>query len=60
MAATLGAAGNLTVSQTLAVSVAFGAVLIMTSAVNGVFLIGDWRKSGQNLPDRHRRAGQIS
>jgi uncharacterized membrane protein YbhN (UPF0104 family) len=59
MAATLGAAGNLTVSQTLAVSVAFGAVLIMTSAINGVFLVGDWRKSGQNLPERDRRAGQI-
>lgn len=57
MAGTIGAAGHLTLSQTLAVSVAFGAVLIMTSVVNGLFLIGDWRKIGQNLPDRSRRAG---
>lgn len=59
MAATLGAAGNLTESQAVAVSVAFGAVLVMTSAVNGVFLIGDWRKGGQNLPDRNRRASRV-
>jgi uncharacterized membrane protein YbhN (UPF0104 family) len=59
MAATLGTAGNLTLGQTLAVSVAFGAVLVTTSAVNGMFLIGDWRKAGRNLPDRARRAGQI-
>jgi uncharacterized membrane protein YbhN (UPF0104 family) len=63
MATTLGAASNLTVSQTLAVSVAFGAVLIMTSAVNGIFLIGDWRKGAQNRPEQGRGeargAGQI-
>ena len=58
MAATLGAASNLTVSQTLAVSAAFGAVLIMTSAVNGIFLIGDWRKIGPTLLNPVRRAGQ--
>ncbi|MEJ0075810.1 MAG: lysylphosphatidylglycerol synthase transmembrane domain-containing protein [Alphaproteobacteria bacterium] len=58
MAATLGAAGNLTESQTLAVSAAFGAVLIMTSAVNGLFLIGDWRKSGQS-PGGVQPAGEI-
>lgn len=58
MATTLGAASNLTVSQTLAVSVAFGVVLIMTSAVNGIFLIGDWRKTGQNLADPARGAGR--
>jgi len=59
MAATVGAAGNLTLSQTLAVSVAFGAVLIMTSAINGMFLIGDWRKSGRNPSDPTQRSGQI-
>jgi uncharacterized membrane protein YbhN (UPF0104 family) len=59
MAATIGAASHLTLSQTLAVSVAFGAILIMTSAINGLFLIGDWRKIGQNRSEQARRAGQI-
>jgi uncharacterized membrane protein YbhN (UPF0104 family) len=59
MAATLGAAGGLTESQIVAISAAFGAVLIMTSAVNGIFLIGDWRKSGRDLPGRARAADQI-
>lgn len=43
MAATLGAAGNLTVNEALAVSIAWGAVMIMSAAVNGVFLLGDWQ-----------------
>jgi len=30
-------------SETLAVSIAWGVVLIITSAVNGVFLLGDWQ-----------------
>src|SRR4051794_38878486 len=61
MSTTVGAASNLTVSQILAVSVAFGAVLIMTSAVNGIFLIGNWRQSGRALPHAHgaRTAGQV-
>jgi uncharacterized membrane protein YbhN (UPF0104 family) len=43
MAATLGAAGHLSVSETLAVSIAWGVVLIITGAVNGIFLLGDWQ-----------------
>jgi uncharacterized membrane protein YbhN (UPF0104 family) len=43
MAATLGAAGGLTLNETLAVSIAWGVVLIMTAIVSGLFLIGDWR-----------------
>lgn len=51
MAATLGAATNLTINETLAVSIAWGVVLIMTGAVNGVFLLGDWQMSGQSSPE---------
>jgi hypothetical protein len=43
MAATLGTTGNLTASETLAVSIAWGVVLVITGAVNGVFLLGDWQ-----------------
>lgn len=43
MAATLGASSNLSASETLAVSIAWGVVLIITGAVNGVFLLGDWQ-----------------
>jgi uncharacterized membrane protein YbhN (UPF0104 family) len=43
MAATLGAASNLSADETLAVSIAWGVVLIMTGAVNGIFLLGDWQ-----------------
>jgi len=42
MASTLGAAGSLTVNETLAISIAWGVVLVTTAVVNGVFLIGDW------------------
>jgi uncharacterized membrane protein YbhN (UPF0104 family) len=42
MASTLGAAGGLPMSEILAVSIAWGVVLLLTSAVNGVFLIGEW------------------
>jgi uncharacterized membrane protein YbhN (UPF0104 family) len=42
MASTLGATGGLTVNETLAISIAWGVVLITTAVVNGVFLIGDW------------------
>jgi hypothetical protein len=61
MTTTVGAASNLSVSQTLAVSAAFGAVLVMTSAVNGVFLIGNWRDARRAPPAERgsRRAGQI-
>jgi uncharacterized membrane protein YbhN (UPF0104 family) len=43
MAATLGATGSLTPSETLAVSIAWGVVLIITGAVNGAFMLGDWQ-----------------
>jgi len=43
MAATLGTTGSMSTSETLAVSIAWGVVLIITSAVNGVFLLGDWQ-----------------
>lgn len=43
----LGAAGHLTISETLAVSIIWGAVLIMSSAVNGVFLIGHWKRGAK-------------
>ena len=55
MAATLGAASNLTVNETLAVSIAWGVVLIMTGAVNGIFLLGDWRIAGDPRPRRTAR-----
>jgi hypothetical protein len=61
MAATLGAASNLTINETLAVSIAWGVVLIMTGAVNGIFLLGDWQMSSQSPPedddgaDKHAR-----
>ena len=42
MASTLGAAGSLTMNETLAISIAWGVVLITTGVVNGAFLIGDW------------------
>jgi hypothetical protein len=42
MASTLGAAGSLTMNETLAISIAWGVVLVTTAVVNGVFLIGDW------------------
>jgi uncharacterized membrane protein YbhN (UPF0104 family) len=48
MASTLGAASNLTLNETLAVSIAWGAVLIISAAVNGVFLLGDWRIARPN------------
>jgi uncharacterized membrane protein YbhN (UPF0104 family) len=43
MAATLGATGNLSADETLAVSIAWGVVLIMTGAANGIFLLGGWQ-----------------
>lgn len=43
MATTLGVGSGLSLDQTLAVSIAWGVVTIVTSAINGVFLLGDWR-----------------
>jgi hypothetical protein len=52
MAATLGGAGALTASETLAISVAWGIVLILSGTVNGLFLLGDWRThTGRPKPD---------
>ena len=58
MAATLGAASNLTINETLAVSIAWGVVLIMTGAVNGIFLLGDWQMSGRSPDDEAGDADQ--
>ena len=55
MAATLGATGALSASETLAVSFAWGAVLIVTGAVNGVFLLGDWQIARPAPSDANRR-----
>jgi uncharacterized membrane protein YbhN (UPF0104 family) len=60
MAGTLGAASSLTVNETLAVSIAWGVVMIATGAVNGVFLIGDWHVDGEAraaAADLERSAG---
>jgi uncharacterized membrane protein YbhN (UPF0104 family) len=48
MAATIGAYGNLSLDETLAISIAWGVVLILSSAVNGVFLLGHWRGGGEH------------
>lgn len=58
MTGALGAASGLTVSETLAVSIAWGVVLVLTSAVNGVFLIGTWRVSTDASSERVNRASQ--
>lgn len=58
MTTTLGVASNLSVSETLAVSVAFGAVLVMTSAVNGIFLLGDWQARGKRSAIDSTSAGR--
>jgi hypothetical protein len=54
MTATLGAAGNFTISQLLAVSIAWGVVVVVTAAVNGIFLLGSWRltrrETGRSSP----------
>jgi hypothetical protein len=48
MASTLGAAGSLTMNETLAVSIAWGVILITTGVVNGAFLIGDWHSAASS------------
>jgi uncharacterized membrane protein YbhN (UPF0104 family) len=52
MTSTLGAASSLTMNETLAVSIAWGVVLIVTGAVNGIFLIGDWHAAPPSEIDR--------
>jgi uncharacterized membrane protein YbhN (UPF0104 family) len=58
MTTTLGAAGHLTISETLAVSIIWGAVLIMSSAANGVFLIGNWQRGAKALSEPSSGAGR--
>jgi uncharacterized membrane protein YbhN (UPF0104 family) len=58
MASTLGAASSLTMNETVAISIAWGVVLIMTGVVNGIFLLGDWQVGGtepvdDSPPERH-------
>jgi hypothetical protein len=43
MTTTLGAVGGLSTSEALSVSAAFGLTLMMSAAVNGLVLLGDWR-----------------
>lgn len=60
MASTLGAASSLTMNETLAISIAWGVMLIMTGVVNGIFLVGDWQVGrGASVSDGapERRAG---
>lgn len=54
MTATLGAAAHLSINETLAVSIAWGVVLIASGVLNGIFLIGDWRSGAKvsATPDR--------
>ena len=59
MAATFGAAGNLSVNEALAVSIAWGAILIVSAAVNGVFLLGHWQIARSDPPadsNQHRQS----
>jgi len=51
MATTLGATSGLSINETLAVSVAWGVVIIIMGVLNGVFLIGDWQVSGKKASD---------
>jgi hypothetical protein len=55
MTSTLGAASSLTMNETLAVSIAWGVVLIVTGAVNGIFLIGDWHPASPESDEIDRR-----
>jgi hypothetical protein len=38
-------------NETLAISIAWGVVLITTGVVNGLFLIGDWHSSVPSADD---------
>jgi uncharacterized membrane protein YbhN (UPF0104 family) len=51
MASTLGTAGGLTMNETLAVSLAWGVVLIITGVANGAFLIGEWHGATRGVED---------
>lgn len=43
IAMTLGTVAGLSLNEALAISAAWGIILILTSLVNGAFLLGDWR-----------------
>jgi len=45
-------AGGLTMNETLAISFAWGVVLIATGVVNGLFLIGDWHTTVPSADNR--------
>src|SRR5262249_55070602 len=57
MTSTLGAAGHLGINETLAISIMWGIVLIASSAVNGVFLIGEWRTGARGSSASKRSTG---
>jgi uncharacterized membrane protein YbhN (UPF0104 family) len=58
MTSTLGAAGHLGINETLAISIMWGIVLIASSAVNGIFLIGEWRTGARGSSVSKRSTGQ--
>jgi uncharacterized membrane protein YbhN (UPF0104 family) len=43
MTTTLGAVGGLSTSEALSLSAAFGLTVMISAAVNGLVLLGDWR-----------------
>jgi hypothetical protein len=43
IAMTLGTVAGLSLNEALAVSAAWGIILLLTSLINGAFLVGDWR-----------------
>lgn len=51
MASTLGAASGLTMNETLAVSIAWGVVLLINGIVNGAFMIGEWHGTVPSTDD---------
>lgn len=52
--ATIGTAAGLSATQALAVSSIWGIVLMVSAAINGVFLIGRWHGAVLPLPDASR------
>jgi Lysylphosphatidylglycerol synthase TM region len=43
IAMTLGTVAGLSLNEALAISAAWGIILLLTSLINGAFLLGDWR-----------------
>jgi uncharacterized membrane protein YbhN (UPF0104 family) len=50
MAATVGVASGLSLNQALAISATWGITLILASAINGIFMIGDWHSHRMVAP----------